>query len=402
MRPRLWTRDFILVCLVTFTAFSSFHLFLPTLPIYVQVLGGGSLEVGLVNALFAFSAIIFRPFVGRQLDSRGRIRILIAGVAVFLLATVIYNFVHQVWSLLLLRLLHGAGWAATTTAGHALVADIAPEVRRGEGMGFFGISANLGIAIGPLLGLSLIGDEPPFNFRLMFIVAAVLATSCLILALRMAEPERERPTREDVRPSFLGPFLFPAATMMVLTYSFGTLVTFIPLYAQAKAVQNIGLFFTAYAITLMFTRPLAGTLSDTKGRAVVILPGIVLASLATASLILWSSLPSFLFAAVLFGIGFGGTHPCIMAFIVDVVPGHMKGAAMGFFTAAFDLGIGLGSLLSGLVLQLSGFNLMFASAAGLTLTGLATFSFAQRKSRLDVEVRGNPFSGENPSVGGPL
>ncbi len=356
--------------------------------IYVQVLGGGFLGVGLVNAVFAFSAIIFRPFIGRELDKRGRIKILIGGVAVFLLATIIYNFVHQVWSLLLLRLLHGVGWGAITTSVHALVADIAPEVRRGEGMGFFGISANLGIAIGPFLGLSLIGAQPPFNFKLMFIVAGALALTCLILALTVAEPDRENEPRGDVKVSFLGPFLFLAAAMMVLTYSFGTLVTFIPLYAQAKAVQNIGLFFTAYAITFMVARPLAGTVSDIKGRAVVIMPGIVLASLATASLVLWSSLPSFMFAAVLFGIGFGGTHPCIMAFIVDLAPGHMKGAAMGFFTAAFDLGIGLGSLLSGLVLQLSGFNLMFVSAAGLTLTGLATFSLAQRKSRVDIGVGG--------------
>lgn len=372
---RLWTTNFVLVCLANFTVFTSFNLLLPTLPIYVQLMGGGALSIGLINGIFVLASISLRPFVGRQLDKRGRTKILVASAVGFLISAILYNFTKDLWSLMFLRLLHGATWATATTATHALIADLAPPPRRGEAMGYFGISASLSMAIGPLMGLLITGSRPPFRFTTLFIIMSGIALLNLILASRVREPEREQVHFIQKETGDFRPALLPAFTMTSLTFAFGTIVTFLPLYAQVRGVGNIGWFFTLYAFSVMLARPLAGQVSDVKGRAVVIIPGAGVAAVAISLLIFSYGLPPFLLVAVLFGLGFGATHPCLMALTVDVIPKNMQGFAMAIFAAAYDLGMGLGAMLSGFVLQVAGYSAMYLFSAGIILAGQLVFAW---------------------------
>ena len=153
---KLLTRNFILTSLSTFTIFTSFYFLLVTLPEYITQLGGSESEVGLIIGVFTISAVLLRPFIGREVDRRGRKIILLAGTAVFLISMLLYSYTTSVLSLLLLRVLHGIGWGAATTAASTLIADIAPPSRRGEAMGVFGISSNVAMAIGPILSFVLL------------------------------------------------------------------------------------------------------------------------------------------------------------------------------------------------------------------------------------------------------
>ena len=369
---RLWTTNFVLVCLANFAVFTSFNLLLPTLPIYVQLMGGGALSVGLTNGIFVLASIALRPFVGRQLDKRGRTKILVASAVAFLISAILYNFTKSIWSLLLLRLLHGASWATATTATHALIADLAPPSRRGEAMGFFGISASLAMAIGPLMGLVITGSRSPYRFTLLFAIMSVIALLNLILVSWVREPERH-PAHFGEEAGEFRPALLPALTMTSLTFAFGTIVTFLPLYAQARGIGNVGWFFTLCALSVMLARPLAGQLSDVKGRAAIIIPGAGVAAVAVSLLIFSFNLPSFLATGVLFGLGFGATHPGLMALAVDVIPRNMRGLAMAIFATAYDLGMGLGAMVSGLVLQLAGYNVMYLFSAGVIVAGQGVF-----------------------------
>ena len=133
---------------------------------------------------------------------------------------------------------------------------------------------------------------------------------------------------------------------------------------------NPGIFFTVFAVTLVLVRALAGKLSDSRGRKAVIVPGMLIITLGLFVLSIANSFSLFIAAAFLYGLGFGLVHPTIMALLVDRVSDRTRGAAMGTFTAAFDLGIGLGSIVLGVVLQYFGFMAMYL------LGGLIVFAAA--------------------------
>ena len=155
-QPKLWTRDFILICIATFCIFGGFQILMPILPKYAQTLGADEKVVGLINAIFTITAVSVRPFIGRELDIRGRKEIYLMGLFIFFLAVVGYLWAPTLLLILAFRLVHGVGWAGVSTAAGTIVADIVPPARRGEGMGYYGVASTIAMAIAPALGLTLI------------------------------------------------------------------------------------------------------------------------------------------------------------------------------------------------------------------------------------------------------
>jgi len=359
---KLFTRNFVLTTLSTFTLFTSFYFLLVTLPLYILIIGGTKSEIGLIIGVFTISAVLLRPHLGREVDRRGRKNVLIAGLLVFLLSMLLYDYARSVASLLLLRVLHGVGWGAATTAATTLIADIAPPRRRGEAMGFFGMAANVAMAIGPALSIMLLDAT---GFTMLFAISASIALVSLLLVLPVSETIIAHPET----PLFSREAFFPSSIMFIVTLTYGAIVSFLPLFAREQGIENPGVFFTVFAVTLILVRVLAGKLSDIKGRRFVIVPGMVLITLGLWVLSNAGSLQYFLAAALLYGLGFGSVHPALIALLVDRVGEMGRGAAMGTFTAAFDLGIGAGSILLGIVLQFSGFKEMYLLSALIVLAG---------------------------------
>ena len=154
----LFTRDFILLCLGTFLFAGSMFLLFAVLPLFiVDELNGADSQVGLIMGAFAVSALLARPMTGRLVDQWSRKTILSIGALIYCLAPALYTQAESVPVMLGLRFFHGFGIAAYTTAAGVIVADIAPASRRGEGMGYYGMSLNLAMTIGPALGVMLIG-----------------------------------------------------------------------------------------------------------------------------------------------------------------------------------------------------------------------------------------------------
>lgn len=363
---KLFTRNFVLTSLSTLAIFTSFYFLLVTLPIYIlDELGGSKSEIGLIIGVFTISAVLLRPFIGREMDRRGRKNMLVAGSLVFLLSTLLYNYTTSVALLLLLRVLHGIGWGAATTATSTLIADIAPPRRRGEAMGIFGMSANVAMAVAPALSILLLNAS---DFPTLFGVSAAIALVSLLLVLPISETMVARPKAL----LFSKEAFFPSAMMFTISLSYGSIVSFLPLFAQEKGVANPGIFFSVFAVTLIVVRALSGRLSDIKGRRFVIIPGMVLITLGLWVLSQADSLMFFLAAALIYGLGFGSVHPTLIALLVDRVGERGLGAAMGTFTAAFDLGIGAGSILLGVVLQFFGFMVMYL-LGGLIVLSCAVF-----------------------------
>ncbi|MCZ7358132.1 MAG: MFS transporter [Candidatus Methanoperedens sp.] len=362
----LLTRNFLLTSFSTVAIFTSFYFLLVTLPIYILQLGGTESQIGLIIGVFTISAVLLRPFMGREVDRRGRKNMLLAGSLVFLLSMLLYNYTTSVTALLLLRVFHGIGWGAATTAASTLIADIAPPSRRGEAMGIYGMSSNVAMAIGPALSFWLLYASGVPDFPRLFDVSALIALVSLLLVLPITETGAVHPKTS----LFSKEALFPSALMFSVTLTYGSIVSFLSLLAQEKGMGNPGIFFTVFAVTLVLVRALAGKLSDSRGRKAVIVPGMLIITLGLFVLSIANSFSLFIAAAFLYGLGFGLVHPTIMALLVDRVSDRTRGAAMGTFTAAFDLGIGLGSIVLGVVLQYFGFMAMYL------LGGLIVFAAA--------------------------
>ncbi|MDD3654396.1 MAG: MFS transporter [Desulfotomaculaceae bacterium] len=354
----LWTRDFILICLANLTIFLGFQMLLPTLPVYVKFLGGDEAMTGLVIGVFTISAVLVRPFVGMALDVYGRKIIYLSGLLIFLLSSLAYNWAPTVLVLLAIRFIHGFGWGAASTAGGTIASDIIPKKRLGEGMGYYGLAATLSMAVAPAAGLYIINQ---YNFTWLFIVSASLGFITVLVGMAI---KYHRVDGTGQRGTLFEKSVFkPSAVMFLATTTYGSIVSFIALYADQKGIANIGIFFTVYAITLTLIRPIAGMLVDRRGFNVVVLPGIIFIVLSMAALSQAYNLWIFLLSGIIYGIGFGSVHPSMQALAVKYVAPNRRGAANATFFSAFDLGIGTGAILWGYVSKAVGYSQMYLLAA---------------------------------------
>jgi len=244
----LFTRNFVLTSLSTVAIFTSFYFLLVTLPRYIlDELHGSESEIGLIIGVFTISAVLLRPFIGQEVDRRGRKVVLIAGLIVFFLSMLFYNYTRSVEELLMLRVLQGIGWGAATTAATTLIADVAPPNRRGEAMGIFGMSANVAMAVGPTLSIVLLESS---SYTTLFITSSAIALISLLLALPISETAVVHPET----PLFSREAFFPSAIMFTISLTYGSIVSFMPLFATKQGITNPGIFFTVFAITLILVK----------------------------------------------------------------------------------------------------------------------------------------------------
>ncbi len=378
----LFTRDFLLLCASSFLFSSSMFLLFAVLPLFVvQELKGAQSQVGLIMGAFAVSSVLSRPGSGRMVDLWSRKAGLSLGALIYCVAPALYTQASSVAMMLGLRFFHGIGIAVYTTSGSVLAADLCPPTRRGEGMGYYGMSMNLAMTIGPALGAALV---EVIGFTGLFWLSSSLGLASLLLVQFISEPHRARMHAQVgvQRPSlFSRAALFPGFIAMCMTMTFGTVVSFLPLFVRDHGLGNPGLFFTVYSIVVVASRPFAGQWSDRFGRMAVIIPGMVLLAVAMIFLAYATTQWGLLGSAVLQGLGFGCVHPAIMAWVVDRSTAHDRGPALATLMGAFDVGVGLSAIGLGIVLQHTSFTVLYLCAAGIALFGAgacAAVTFAHR------------------------
>lgn len=392
MRPKatssefLFNANFLYLWFGALTAFASFHILIPILPLYIVSVGGTESQIGLIVGILTVTSVSVRPWIGRQADRRGKKLILMWGTLGFMISAVFYNLAASVILLLILRLFHGVAWAGTSTGSTAMVADIAPLSRRGEAIGWYGTASNVAMAVAPLAAGFLVKD---YGYGTIFAIASVLAFITLAAYSRVREPARtsshtgppagQPSSASSWRDLVYRPALFPAIILLSVTLTYGVLIPFLPVLAVRHNI-NPGLFFATYAIFVILVRPLGGKISDKAGRSSVIIPGIAAISVAMGLLAFANDLPHFLIAGAIYGIGFALANPALMALAVDRAAPEARGAAMGTISAGFDLGIGIGAIILGFLLEKTNFQVMFLAAAGIAAVNIITYLVWPKKS----------------------
>lgn len=361
-QEKLWSRDFILILLANLFTFIGFYMLLPTLPVYAKKLGGEETIAGMVIGLFTASAVIIRPFAGRALDTYGRKAVYLLGLGIFILSVIVYNWVPSVLFLLLLRLVHGLGWGACTTAAGTIAADIIPKKKLGEGMGYFGIASTIAMAIAPALGLGILAKFHD-NFTYLFALSTSMIIIAVIISLNIRYIKISKENNESKGSLFETNAFKPSSVALFIGMTYGAIVSFIALYAYQRGIENIGPFFTVMAVTMIISRPISGRLADKKGFSTVIIPGIISVLITMLLFSQANNLFMFLLGGIIYGIGFGSVTPSLQAMAVQKLSPQRRGAANGTFYSAFDLGIGAGSILGGIVAQALSYSQMYLTAS---------------------------------------
>lgn len=376
---KIWTRDFVIICLSNFFIFLGFQMTLPTIPLFVEELGGNDQLIGIVVGIFTFSALLLRPYAGHALESKGRRFVYLTGLGIFVLSVGSFGFVKSLVFLFIMRIIQGLGWGFSTTASGTIATDLIPAKRRGEGMGYYGLSGNLALAFGPTLGLALVGVV---SFTQLFLICAILGLAAFFLSstirYKKVEPQTVQIKKWDIYEKSALP---PSMLLFFITVTFGGIASFLPIYSAQKGIPGIQWYFLLYALALMVSRTFAGKLYDQKGHRAVFIPG---ALLIIISMILLSWLPNSLFlyiAAILYGLGFGTVQPALQAWSVKEAPANRRGMANATFFSFFDLGVGIGAIMFGQIAHWFGYSAIYAVSAVSVLCSIILYLGMLSKTR---------------------
>ena len=376
---RLWNRSFILCLFNNFFLFVYYFALLTILPIYIMKdLGGSVKEAGLALTLFLASSIAVRPFSGMIIEKLGK-KISMRGAGViFALFSFSYLLVDSMWSLMLVRFLHGIWFSILTTVAVPVANEFIPEQRKGEGMGYFVMSTNLGVVFGPLLALTVIQFT---SFKVLFGILAVIISLGLIFCWMLKITELPKPEAISTEKTSLS--LQDILEVKVLAVSFVALLTafaysgimsFITAFSETKQLLGYtSVFFIVFAASMLLVRPWVGKIYDRKGPSAVIYPsfiffaiGLVIVSLISNQWILWLS-------AVFIGIGYGSLFPCLQTLAIQSVDKQRMGHAISTFFTLFDLGLAIGSVAMGILIAYWGFETTYVLSAVLVIVTILVY-----------------------------
>jgi predicted MFS family arabinose efflux permease len=374
---KILTRDFVLSFFAQFAFSSVFFILIPTIPIYLSRLGSKEAEIGVLVGVFSVSSLVLRPFVGRALLKIPERSFMIAGTLLYAFSSIVYLIAKPFWPLLFVRIFQGIGLALFATASFTLVTRISPEARRGQSIGYFYLAINIAFALAPSFGVAIVNL---FDFPVLFLVCTGLSLCSLFITLKLERTKIDSLETQSIRNQpFVSREALPSSIMSFMgSMIWGALTAFFPLYALSHGVDNPGLFFAALAITLILARSLGGKILDIYAREKVILPCLLAQIIAMSILIFSTTLPMFILVAVIWGMGTAFFYPALVAYVIDLA-GPSRGPAIGTYMALSDFGAGMGSVIMGIILQLTNYPIMFLCLAFTGVINLLYFYFAVRK-----------------------
>jgi MFS family permease len=289
--------------------------------------------------------------------------------------SMLYAVITSVWIILGLVLIHGVFWSGLLSASAAYMTNMLPERRRAEGIGYWGLSTLLAVAVAPTVGFWIYSR----GWFWLCVLAAALNIVMAVIAFQLHDPPRSVHANEERKGGLLEwRVLIVSITLALYSFGYGGITSFTALYADANGVTPKGIYLTALAIVILITRPLLGRLGDRFGYKQVFVPCLVLIALGVAVLAFGGTRQLMIISAVIFGIGFGTAYPTYVGYVMKGVSAQRRGAAFGAILAAFDTGIGTGSTSMGWLIQRWGFGTAFGVAAVLAALALPYFLAVDR------------------------
>ena len=399
--------------IANFSLFFAFYVLTPLLPLYLSETFGATKDViGLVLSGYTITALLFRPFSGYVVDTFDRKTVLMVCFAFFAIFFAGYLAASTLLLFTIVRTLHGGPFGALTVANSTMAIDVLPSSRRNEGIGYYGLSNNLAMAIAPTIGIFLYHQT--HSFELLFWIALIVAFVgfCVDASLSHGESnsvplgqllprECKKVKVEGMSTISLDRFFLLrgwllGVNMVFFGFCFGVLSNYLAIYGRdvLGRTGGTGTYFMLCSIGLILSR-LQGGKALRQGRLVYNASSGMLISLVGYTLFIL--IPTFIEvtphtthhtllldigyygSALLIGLGNGHMWPAFQNMMISMAHHNERGTANSTILISWDIGMGLGILIGGLLSELWGYNAAFWTVAIVNGVGVLLF-FVQTKS----------------------
>lgn len=374
MKNKLWTKDFTLITMANLLMAVAFYFMVPILPVFLtDNFSATESQIGLVLSFYTIAALLIRPFAGYALDAMGRQSIYVVSLLLFSTMFFGYLWATSILFVLIVRFIHGLTWGAMSSAGSTFAVDLVPLKRRGEGIGIFGLSMTIAMAIGPLIAITITDDG---SFERLFYSAAGFSFLGLVLALFVRIPKVKRVKKKFKVSSLIEKKSLPVSlNMFLVTIPYGGIISFIALYGRSIGIESSGLFFLLLAVGIAISRIVSGKSFDRVGPKKICIIGLGLLIVGLPVLALYQSIIGYHLAALILGFGFGVIMATFQAIANHNVEPEKRGAANSTYLTFFDSGIGLGMLLVGFLIQVMNYSGAFILCAVIEVVALVVFMY---------------------------
>lgn len=388
--PRIWTVTFTAAVGVNFLSNLVFYMLMTTMAVYaIEHFGADGTTAGLAASIFVLGALVSRLLSTQLVNRVGTMPLFVLGAGLSLVLSLLYLAAEPLWVLLAVRFLHGAGFGLAHSAVGSIAQSALPRERKGEGVGYFGTSATLGTALGPLAGILAV-DEAGYPGLFIAVSAVLLVALGGGLGLRQRHPSRtaaagpadpvdavpsassgESPPAgsgsEAPGPGQILRLILPIGLIaFAQSLAYASIAAFMDVHTEALGFGSAaGSFFLVYASAVILVRLATGRIIDRRGPATVFYPSIALYAIALVLVALAPTLLVLYLAAVLLGIGYGSLLPTGQTIAMSVLPSGQSGVAFVWYFLFVDLGFGLGPFLLGALVDRIGTSAMILVSCGL-------------------------------------
>jgi MFS family permease len=365
---RLVTGRFALVVGSGLAYFTAIGMLLPVVPVYVDKrLHGGGLAVGVaVGALFV-SAVLCRPLAGRVGDRFGRRVLLIGGAAIVAVSIALYGSAESFPVLIAARLLTGVGEAGFFVGGATMVTDLAPVARRGEAISYWSVGVFGGLALGPIIGESVLGSS---QYVSVWFVAAALAALASLLAVGTRDVARDRSApvhAKLINRAAVG----PGALLFLGLIPLAAFNSFVPLYVGEVGLHGADGIFVLYGVLILVVRIFGARIPDRFGGGTTGVFALLANAAGMAIIVTWHTAAGLVLGTIVFSAGMSLLYPAFFLLALHGVAESERGSAVGTVSVFFDLSQGLGAVIVGGIAAATDIQGAFAAGGCAALVGLA-------------------------------
>ena len=385
MKDKLVTSSYCFILAANFLLYFGFWLLIPVLPFYLsEVFSAGNYTIGIILSCYTVAALCIRPFSGYFLDSFARKPLYLMAYFIFMTMFAGYIIAGSLTLFIMFRIIQGVSFGMVTVGGNTVVIDIMPSSRRGEGLGYYGLSNNIAMAVGPMSGLFL--HDAGMSFTTIFCCSLGSCMAGFVCASLVKTPYKPPVRRE---PISLDRFILlkgiPAGiSLLLLSIPYGMTTNYVAMYAKQIGINaTTGFFFTFMAIGMAISRIFSGKIVDRGKITQVISAGLYLVVFsffllsACVYLISWNNMVCtivFFSVALLLGVGFGIMFPAYNTLFVNLAPNSQRGTATSTYLTSWDVGIGIGMLTGGYIAEVSTFDKAYLFGACLTIVSMLYFN----------------------------
>lgn len=390
LKEKLWNANYCKAMVGNFMLFFSFYLLTPLLPIYLDAQFSADKDlIGLVLSGYVVAALVVRPFSGFIVDSFNRKKVLMLCFFAFFICFTGYIGAGTILMFAIVRTIHGLPFGATTVANSTVAIDVLPSSRRNEGVGFYGLSNNLAMAIAPSAGIYIYSLSG--NFKLLFWISLIVAFVGFYAITTIKMPQRATvPGKPKLSMDhfFLSRAWLMAVNILLFGLCWGVMSNYVAIYGKEELniTDGTGVFFAILSGGLFVSR-LYGAKSLRQGKLTEnALQGAILSSLGFTLFACAFGEWGYYLSALLIGLGNGRMYPAFLNMFICVARHDQRGTANSSILTSWDSGMGLGILIGGFLAEYISYSAAFWATAISQITGTLLLLFFTRKFFLERKI----------------